>query len=101
MLYEDLTFNIILSENLEERTFFSDWMNTAYDYDTSRTNYYADIIRPCTFHSYNNMGEKTYSVMFEEAYPITIGELEYSYDASEYATLPVTMAYHRWTEVPV
>lgn len=101
MLYEDLTFNIILSENLEERTFFSDWMNTAYDYDSSRTNYYSDIIRPCTFHSYNTMGERTYSVQFEEAYPVSIGELDYSYDASEYATLPVTLSYRRWKEIPV
>jgi hypothetical protein len=37
-----------------------------------------------------------YSVDFEEAYPISIGQISYAYSAEDVARLPVTMAYRKW-----
>ena len=122
MIYEDLTFNVYLSRDLKERDFFSAWMDLVFDYNTSHVSYYDEIKSKCTFESYdaslneeknvntspnvrnrlnateNDELEKyvKYSVDFEEAYPISIGQISYAYSAEDVARLPVTMAYRKW-----
>jgi hypothetical protein len=122
MIYEDLTFNVYLSKNLEERNFFSEWMDLAIDYDTAHVSYYDDIVTDCKFYSYSRtadfggkqatteivrerLGEfakkelnefADFSVTFEQAYPISIGQITYAYASDEVARLPVTMAYRKW-----
>tara|TARA_B100001057_G_C22871853_1_gene959405 strand:- start:2304 stop:2969 length:666 start_codon:yes stop_codon:yes gene_type:complete len=122
MIYEDLSFNVYLSKNLKERDFFSAWMDLAISYKTAYVSYYDDIVKDCTFYSYDrtsnqNESQSTtdkvkqtlgsledkglehfsnYSVTFEEAYPISIGQITYAYASEEIASLPVTMAYRKW-----
>lgn len=125
MSYEDLSFNVYLSKDLKERDFFSAWMDLAFNYDTSHISYYKDIVKTCTFHSYDKSSpvdppqstveytrnifdtiEKEelekfskYSVIFEEAYPIQMGAITYAYSSEEIARLPVTMTYRKWKKV--
>ena len=118
MIYEDLSFNVYLSKDLKERDYFSTWMDLAFSYNTAHVSYYNDIIGKCTFHSYDRSSSSKvlqstdkftsstfsdledkeleyfskYSVIFEEAYPISIGTITYAYASDEIARLPVTMA---------
>tara|TARA_B100001093_G_scaffold515197_1_gene590985 strand:- start:35 stop:712 length:678 start_codon:yes stop_codon:yes gene_type:complete len=122
MIYEDLSFNVYLSKNLKERDFFSAWMDLAITYETAYVSYYDDIVKECTFYSYDRSSNQNqiqsttdkvnktlgdlskeemkslsnYSVTFEEAYPISIGTITYAYASDEIARLPVTMAYRKW-----
>jgi len=122
MIYEDLSFNVYLSKDLKERDFFSAWMDLAISYKTAYVSYYDDIVKECTFYSYDRSSDQNqiqsttdkvnktlrdlsqkelkdlsnYSVTFEEAYPISIGQITYAYASEEIASLPVTMAYRKW-----
>ena len=122
MIYEDLSFNVYLSKDLKERDFFSAWMDLTFNYNTAHVSYYDDVVKTCTFHSYdrasstkvlqstdkstsrtfNDLEDKElehfskYSITFEEAYPISIGQITYAYASDEIARLPVTMAYRKW-----
>ena len=126
MIYEDLSFNVYLSKDLKERDYFSTWMDLAFSYNTAHVSYYNDVIGKCTFHSYDRTSSSKvlqstdkftsrtfddledkelahfskYSVIFEEAYPISIGQVTYAYASSEVAILPVTMAYRKWKKSP-
>ena len=122
MIYEDLSFNVYLSKDLKERDFFSAWMDLTFSYNTAHVSYYDDVVKDCTFYSYDRssnqnqiqstidkvkgaLGESekkelkdfsNYSVTFEEAYPISVGQITYAYASDEIASLPVTMAYRKW-----
>ena len=104
MIYEDLSFNVYLSKDLKERDFFSAWMDLAFSYNTAHVSYYDDVVKDCTFYSYDRssnqnqiqstidkvkgaLGESekkelkdfsNYSVTFEEAYPISVGQITYA-----------------------
>ena len=53
MIYEDLSFNVYLSKDLKERDYFSTWMDLAFSYNTAHVSYYDDVVKDCTFYSYD------------------------------------------------
>tara|TARA_B110000211_G_scaffold141438_1_gene161546 strand:- start:4165 stop:4821 length:657 start_codon:yes stop_codon:yes gene_type:complete len=95
--YEDLNISIYLSEDLSERTFFEDWMHYVIDYDTNRVRYFSDYsssdLKLLTF---NEAGQMTHQFEFEGAFPISIGEIQYSYANDEVAQIQIGIAYRKY-----
>lgn len=96
-IFEDLNFSVMLSENLVERKLFSTWMDFAYDPSTSYVGYYNNIVAPATFEAYGQNSETSlYKLKFQDAYPISIGGINFAYGNEDIAVLPVTMSYRKY-----
>ena len=97
VIFEDLNFNVMLSENLQERRLFSSWMELSYNQDSSYTGYFDEITANVTFKSFGQSNTELYRLEFEDAYPISIGNVSFSYSNEDIAQLPVTIAYRKYS----
>jgi hypothetical protein len=98
MTYEDLNINIILSSNLKEKTIFSEWMNLISDYQKATCGWYQDYTTDLIIETYNNNNECISKIKFIESYPISIGQISYSYSNADISKLPVSFSYLKWEE---
>ncbi len=98
MTYEDLNCTIMLSANIRERYIFSQWMNAIYDYDTARLEYFQNYTTNLEFITYSEDGNALATTTFEEAFPLSIGAVNFSYANEDIAKMPLTFAYRKWFE---
>jgi hypothetical protein len=98
MTYEDLNFSIVLSSNLLEKEVFGAWMDYIFSYDDATLQYYKNYSTTIEFIAYGERDPSTplYKVVFEEAFPLSIGSVQFAYGNDEFARLPVTFAYRKW-----
>jgi len=95
--YDQLTFNIYLSDNLNERDWFENWFHQVIDFTTHKISYYNDYVAPqAEFITYDKEDNPKHSVKFENLYPITIGPVEYAYANEEPAQCQITMFYRKY-----
>lgn len=103
-IFTPITAQIILSPSHDERSFFTEWQDRAVpgvngdgSFSIGYYNDYADY-RLVQIKQYSEDGKLTKTIKLREAYPRSIGEISYSYMASEYATFAVTFQYRFYTE---
>ena len=87
--------NIVIG--LKERRFMDAWMAQICDPTTMLFNYsdeYATTIELIPYNSRNNVIS---AYRFHRVYPLQIGPIEFTHDATELATFTVTFNYDRWT----
>jgi hypothetical protein len=103
-----------LSADLNEKSFFEAWQNTAVNPITHKANYYNNYVgsleiyqlsqksgasstSPTGFSSIRNPDLATYGIDVTEVYPETIGAVDYSYSqGDEFATLDIEFGYREW-----
>lgn len=98
MTYEDLNCTLMLSSNIRERYIFSQWMNAIYDYETARLEYFENYTTDLEFITYSEDGNALATTKFEEAYPLSIGAVNFAYSNEDVARMPLTFAYRKWVE---
>ena len=64
--------------------------------DSYDFNYKEDYVGDIEISQYDQMNEETYRVMFNEIYPISVGQLGLDWNAEGYHKLTVTFAYTSW-----
>jgi hypothetical protein len=99
-----------LSADLNEKSFFEAWQNTAVNPITHKANYYNNYVGSLEIYQLSQKsGSKvvdrnarrgdlaTYGIDVTEVYPETIGAVDYSYSqGDEFATLDVEFGYREW-----
>ena len=106
-----------LSADLNEKSFFEAWQNTAVNPITHRANYYNNYVGSLEIYQLSqesgtksvtsgiagaNITQRkgdlaTYGIDVTEVYPETIGAVDYSYSkGDEFATLDVEFGYREW-----
>ena len=91
-----MLFRSILDGEMTQKKIFDDWLSlinpqTSYDF-----NYKEDYVGDIEISQYDQMNEETYRVMFNEIYPISVGQLGLDWNAEGYHKLTVTFAYTSW-----
>lgn len=100
--YQNVTINVLCSENLAERDFFLEWQDLAVG--NHRTNikgsrngffgrYYRDYVSTAIIKVYNEAGKNRRNVLLQEIYPVSILDIQYDWGTSEHAILPVDLAF--------
>lgn len=98
----DVTLNILLSEDLREKTYFEQWQDLIVgNYGLGTTNskmwdigYYDDYIADIEFKMYSETGDETFSTKAIAAFPISVGNISLDYSAgAELNILPVVITY--------
>lgn len=100
--YNDVSFSFLLSHDLRERIFFEVWQQAIVNVKTGTMNFYDEYISDIKIHQLDKEGQITYSVLLKEAYPISIGQVDYSASSqNDIVTCPVSFSYKYWQPIPV
>lgn len=102
--YDDVSFSFIVSESLPEKDFFYKWheliINNDNDTSLFDTSYYDDYIGDIEIIHYNKNGDKEYTIVLQEAYPISIQDSPLSWNANnDYVRVNVNIAYRKFIEI--
>jgi len=99
--YENVDFSFyITNDKWFEREIFSDWIDYIIEPKKDYVRYkngnagYAKLI---TITCYNEHHDKSYSIELENAFPISINEVELSGEGHEPVSVTVNIAYDKWT----
>jgi len=96
----ELTMSVILSESLQEREFFEQWMNGVCSPNDYKFNYYDQYTAPLTINILNRASQITYQIAVEEAYPKAMGDIQIGYDKdNEFMRQDVTIAFRKYLPV--
>ncbi len=95
--YTDVNFTFYLSSDLRERKYFEIWQQMIVNVGMNSLNYYDDYVMPVYLMQVDKEGNITYQINLIEAYPISIGEIQYGFAMKDkVATCSITMAYRHW-----
>ena len=106
-IYGEMTIGFIVTNDMLVKDYFDRWMVTVQNDHSYDVNYYDKYVGDIyiahlseddeyVIPSNSSQGNH-YAVKVEEAYPITIGELNYGYaNMNQYMKLSVTFTYRRW-----
>jgi hypothetical protein len=102
----NLSFSIILSEDLRERQYFEIWSEYIYGkddetYQPKFLNMYASPKVSLYIGEKKNDGFKL-KYDFKNVFPISVSEVELSYESTNtFSTTTVTMMYESWRRIPL
>ena len=94
--YNDIDLTFILTDDMNEKVFFDNWMeliNPSYSFNYQYKSNYATVI---TINQYDVTNTLTYQVDLFDAYPISINQLDLDWSSEGFHKLSVTFAYTRW-----
>lgn len=98
-IYDDLTLTFLCTNGMLEREVFDRWMSMIVDPSSNYMTYYDDYKSTINITTLQNtkVGQPTYNITVEEAFPISINQQQLSYEnVNSVLTLVVTFAYRRW-----
>ena len=106
--FATISAQIYCSPDHTERKFFTEWQDkvvgphrTGGGFATERAfnaGYYKDYVKDVTINQYDETGSKTHEIKLREVYPRNVGEISYSYQASELLLFTVSLQYRYFTE---
>lgn len=95
--YTDMTLEFIVGSDMFERRFFDAWRYTIQDPETADFNYIDEYTTTITIWQQDQYGYNNYGITMFQAWPITVGAMQLSYDArNQYHVLPVTFTFRKW-----
>lgn len=103
----DISFTFYETNEFTMRSYFESWIDTQIDLDTHELNFkkgarggggYAKTVR---IHQLNNNGDKIYSVELIDAFPTTLGQIDFANDNNGLVEITVNMSFTNWTSVRV
>ena len=106
-IYAPVSAQIYCSPDHSERKFFARWQDgiigparvVGSSSDASfDVGYYKDYVKDVIIKQYDEQGNKENEIKLIEAYPRTLGELSYSYQASELLLFTVSLQYRYFEE---
>ena len=96
----------LLDEKFELKQTFDAWQRAAYDENTWNLNYYDEYKGAIEIYSMTNSSDNTgtdvpgYGLKCWEAYPVTIGQVDFDAGAStEYATISIEFGFRYTTDI--
>jgi hypothetical protein len=105
-IYAPVSAQIYCSPDHSERKYFNKWQDfvigsarTAGGAESSfDVGYYKEYVRDIIIKQYDEEGKEKHEIKLIEAYPRTVGELSYSYQASELLLFTVSLQYRYFEE---
>ncbi len=94
---EDITMTFVASAGLEERIFFAEWQELAFNKQTWNVGFYNDYVSTIEIYMLNRQDERRYGIKLIEAFPKTINGTELSQATSgEIIRTSVTFSFRYW-----
>jgi hypothetical protein len=95
--YEPVTFGFYAHNTLRARQFFDIWQTAVVNINDNSVNFYEEYTNDIMISQIDRNGEPTYQVKLYGCYPISIGDVQYSYATNnQVQNITVTMAFKLW-----
>lgn len=94
--YNDLDLTFIVDDDMNQKVFFDAWMSYINPLYNNNYRYKGDYATTLVINQYDVSGEKTYSINLNEAFPISMNQMDLSWGDDSYHKLSVTFAYTYW-----
>lgn len=95
---DTITLSFYLDRALTIRDMFERWMHMAVDPLTFNVNYQKNYIsKEISIRKLDSKDDVVREYMFEDCFPIKIGQTALSAGADDYSKMDVTFAYRKWT----
>jgi hypothetical protein len=96
--YNDINLTFIVSENMQEKQFFDDWLMSVGSHSNNfnfnyKDNYVSDVV----ITQYDQSNNPSYIVNLIDAYPIAVNQLDLDWSSDGHHKLTVVLAYTYWT----
>lgn len=107
-LYQPVTAQLYCRPDHTERKFFASWQDGivgparlfgAGQDESFDVGYYKDYVKDVTIKQYDEQGNKKNEIKLIEAYPRTVGELNYTYQTNELLTFTVSLQFRYYEEI--
>ena len=99
---EDITMTFHASSGMDERVFFEEWQEVAFDKKTWNMRYYNDYVSTIEIYLLDRQDKKRYGIELLEAFPKTIGPTELSQAANnEIIKTTVSFSFRYWETLDV
>lgn len=92
-LYGPLSLSFYVDANMEVKKIFDAWTEKIQDPKTKRFGYYSDYTTDITLNVFDNKNRNIYSIVFYEAFPKTVNDIQLDYSGTGIMSLPVTFSY--------
>lgn len=107
-IFNNVNFSFIVSDDMSEKHYFYQWQNyilnnTSVDAQENPlindVAYYGDYAGTILINTFSKFGDIKYSVFLEDAYPISVQEVQLGWNSTnDYVRVNVTMAYRYFHE---
>jgi hypothetical protein len=94
--YNDMNLTFIVSDDMGEKVFFDNWMNSIASLSSYDFNYKNTYARDVLIRQYSLSDKISLSVKLNQAYPIAINQLDLDWSSDGHHKLVVTFAYNYW-----
>ena len=94
--YNDLDLTFIVDDDMSQKVFFDAWMSYINPLYNNNYRYKGDYATTLVVNQYDVSGEKTYSINLNEAFPISMNQMDLNWGDDSYHKLSVTFAYTYW-----
>ena len=99
-LYDEVSFTFVAADNLRERYFFEVWQEAVINVNLNSLNFYDEYISQVQLYQLDKQNNFTYGIELDQAYPINIGAIDYSYATqNEFVSVTVSLTYRRWRNI--
>ena len=95
--YDPATFTFYADQDLNTKKYFDIWQSTVVNLKNNTMNYPSEYVSSVDMWALDTMGQDTYGVHLEEAWPVTVGSVDYGYaDNDSVQVISVTFRYKYW-----
>ena len=99
---EDISMTFQASSGLDERVFFENWQELAFNKQTWNVGYYNDYVSTVEIYLMDRQDQRRYVIKLIEAFPKTIGPTELSHASNnEIIKIPVSFSFRYWETLDV
>lgn len=94
---ENVNVTLTTTKDFPERKYIEVWQGAVANISSNTMNYPAEYLGQVEISALDAKGNKTYSVTLVNAYPMSLGNTELSYNANNTAAFtPASFSYHTW-----
>ena len=99
---EVISMTFQASSGLDERVFFENWQELAFNKQTWNVGYYNDYVSTVEIYLMDRQDQRRYGIKLIEAFPKTIGPTELSHASNnEIIKIPVSFSFRYWETLDV
>jgi hypothetical protein len=94
--YQEAEMNFIISDDMNEKIFFDAWLELINPTTTYNFQYKSNYVVDITINQYDVSNKLTYAGVLQEAFPVSVNQLDLDWSSEGYHKLSVTFIYKQW-----
>lgn len=97
--YNDLNLTFIVGDDMFEKKFFDNWIESISSTATYNFRYKSDYATNIRISQYDLSNQKSYMAELRDAYPISVNQLDLDWSSDGHHKLVVVFAYTYWERI--